>query len=167
MSNELRIFENAEFGKIRVVEKSGEPWFVGKDVCQAFGDSHYRRSLSNVDESEKSVSQIATPGGKQNMIVINESRLYSLLFQMQPQKAKGVTQNDDLIEKRIQKLKEFKHWVTSVVLPSIRKNGAYIANQENDSPEEIIAKGLLAAQKIIDEKNLQIEQMKTESFVRR
>lgn len=164
MSNELKIFESEEFGAVRTTVIDGEPYFVGKDICTIFGDTHYRRSLSNIDESEKGVSQIATPGGKQTMVVINESGLYSLLFQMQPKKAKGVTQNDTLIDERVQKLKKFKHWVTSVVLPSIRKNGAYIANQENDSPEEIMAKGLFAAQKIIDEKNIQIEEMKPKAL---
>lgn len=66
------------------------------------------------------------------MIIINESGLYSLLFQMQPQKAKGVSQNEELIEKRIQKLKRFKHWVTSEVLPSIRKHGIYATDNVID-----------------------------------
>lgn len=82
--NNLQIFENKEFGSVRTLEIDGEPWFVGKDVCEAFGDTNYRRSLSNIDESEKGVSQINTPGGKQNMTIIDESGLYSLLFQMQP-----------------------------------------------------------------------------------
>ena len=84
--NELEIFNNPEFGQIRATEINGEPYFVGKDVCDAFGDTNYRRSLSKIDDSDKGVSQIATPGGKQTMTVINESGLYSLLFQMQPQK---------------------------------------------------------------------------------
>lgn len=64
------------------------------------------------------------------MTIINESGLYSLLFQMQPQKAKGVSQNEDHIEERIQKLKRFKHWITSEVLPTIRKTGGYVNNDE-------------------------------------
>ncbi len=123
--NDLQIFNNKEFGNVRAVVVNDLPWFVGKDVCEAFGDTNYRRSLSNIDESDKGVSQIDTPGGKQNMVVINESGLYSLLFQMQPQKAKGVSQNDALINERIEKLHRFKHWVTSEVLPSIRKTGSY------------------------------------------
>lgn len=122
---EIKIFNNKEFGEIRTTSIDGEPWFVGKDVCEAFGDTNYRRSLSNIDDSDKGVSQIDTHGGKQNMTIINESGLYCLLFQMQPQKAKGVSQNEDLIEERIQKLKRFKHWVTSEVLPTIRKTGSY------------------------------------------
>ena len=127
--NEIQKFVNEQFGTIRTVNIDGEPWFVGKDVCEAFGDTNYRRSLANIDGSDKGVSQIDTAGGKQNMTVINESGLYSLLFQMQPQKAKGVSQNDTLVEERIEKLHRFKHWVTSEVLPTIRKTGGYVNNE--------------------------------------
>lgn len=162
--NELQIFNSSEFGQIRTVTKDNEPWFVGKDVCEAFGDTNYRRSLSNIDDSDKGVSQIDTHGGKQNMTIINESGLYCLLFQMQPQKAKGVSQNDNLIEERIQKLSRFKKWVTSEVLPSIRKSGGYIAGQEQMSDSELIAKALLVAQKQIEERNKQIEAMKPKAI---
>ena len=126
------VFTHPQFGEIRTLLINDEPWFVGKDVCQAFGDTNYRRSLSSVDEDDKGVSQIATPGGKQNMTIINESGLYTLLFQMQPQKAKGVSQNDTLIEERIQKLHDFKRWVTAEVLPSIRKTGGYVNPSQSD-----------------------------------
>ena len=158
--NEIKIFNNSEFGVIRMITIDNEPYFVGKDVCEAFGDTHYRRSLSNIDDDDKGVTQIDTPGGKQNMTVINESGLYSLLFQMQPQKAKGVTQNNHLINERIEKLHRFKHWVTSEVLPSIRKNGGYIAGQESLSDDELLAKALMVAQNKIAERDKQIERMK-------
>ena len=160
MENIVETFTSKEFGEIRTVTIDNEPWFVGKDVCEAFGDTNYRRSLSNIDVSDKGVSQIETPGGKQNMVIINESGLYSLLFQMQPQKAKGVSQNESVIDERIEKLHRFKHWVTSEVLPSIRKNGGYIANQEQMTPEQIVANALIVAQNIISQKDRQIEEMK-------
>lgn len=139
--NDLQIFNNKEFGNVRAVIANDLPWFVGKDVCEAFGDTNYRRSLSNIDESDKGVSQIDTPGGKQNMVVINESGLYSLLFQMQPQKAKGVSQNDALINERIKKLHRFKHWVTSEVLPSIRKTGSYSKPLTTSEQIRLLAQG--------------------------
>jgi prophage antirepressor-like protein len=139
--NDLQIFNNKEFGNVRAVVVNDLPWFVGKDVCEAFGDTNYRRSLSNIDESDKGVSQIDTPGGKQNMVVINESGLYSLLFQMQPQKAKGVSQNDALINERIEKLHRFKHWVTSEVLPSIRKTGSYSKPLTTSEQIRLLAQG--------------------------
>lgn len=125
--NDLQMFSNKEFGNIRAVIINDFPWFVGKDVCESFGDTNYRRSLSNVDDVDKSIALIDTPGGKQSMTIINESGLYSLLFQMQPQKARGVSQNDSLINERIEKLHRFKRWVTGEVLPSIRKTGNYSA----------------------------------------
>ena len=125
--NEIQVFNNPEFGRIRTVTIDGDPWFVGKDIAEYFGDSNYRRSLARLDEDEKGVSQMYTPGGIQNMTIINESGLYSLMFYMQPQKAKGVSQNDTLINERISKLKKFKRWVTREVLPAIRKTGHYEA----------------------------------------
>ena len=140
----LMAFDNNEFGQVRAFQKDGEVWFVGKDVCEAFGDTNYRRSLSRIDNEDKNTSQISTPGGTQNMTVINESGLYSLLFQMQPQKAKGVSQSaqpqkthhDGVsdaypieIQERIDKLHRFKRWVTNEVLPSIRKHGMYATPQ--------------------------------------
>lgn len=130
IQNSIEVFENPIFGQIRMVMVDDEPWFVGKDICEVFGDTNYRRSLSNIDDSDKGVSQIDTPGGKQRMTVVNESGLYSLLFQMQPQKAKGVSQNDSLINERKEKLHKFKRWVTSEVLPTIRKTGGYVNNDE-------------------------------------
>lgn len=127
--NEMKVFENEEFGKVRTVMIDDEPWFVGKDISEYFGDTNYRRSLARLDDDEKGVSQIATPGGEQRMTIVNESGLYSLLFYMQPKKAKGVSQNDALINERITKLKKFRHWVTSEVLPSIRKHGLYAPDE--------------------------------------
>ena len=139
--NEIQIFKNPEFGSVRTSNINGEPWFVGKDVCEAFGDTNYRRSLSNIDDSDKGVSQIETPGGKQNMVIINESGLYSLLFQMQPQKAKGVSQNKSVIDERIEKLHRFKHWVTSEVLPTIRKTGSYNKPMTTAEQIKLLAQG--------------------------
>lgn len=124
--NPFEVFNHPAFGAVRVVIKDGEPWFVGKDVAKAFNDTNYRRSLSRLSSDEKGVSQIDTLGGKQTMTIINESGLYSLLFYMQPQKAKGVSQNNALVEERINQLKRFRRWVTHEVLPSIRKHGGYL-----------------------------------------
>ncbi len=144
--NEVQIFDNEEFGSIRTVTIDGEPWFVGKDVCGVFGDTNYRRSLDRLAEEDKGVSLIHTPGGNQNMTIINESGLYGLIFYMQPQKAKGVSQNDTLVDKRIKKLKKFKRWVTSEVLPAIRKTGRYEApaaqsTLKASSISEVVAMG--------------------------
>lgn len=108
--NELIIFNNPEFGEIRTVEVNGEPWFVGKDVATALGYKNPQEAVRNhVDDEEKGVSEILTPGGKQTVPVINESGLYSLA-----------------LSSKLPDAKRFKRWITSEVIPSIRKHGAYM-----------------------------------------
>lgn len=111
--NKLQVFNNPEFGEIRAIEIDGEPWFVGKDVARALGYGE-GKSLANavanhVDDEDKGVTELMTPGGKQQMVIINESGVYSLIF-----------------SSKLPSAKSFKRWVTSVVLPAIRKTGAYI-----------------------------------------
>lgn len=155
--NEIQIFNNPEFGEIRTININNEPWFVLKDLCAAFGDQNYRRVASRLEDDEKGVSQIATPGGNQNMTIVNESGLYSTLFAMQPEKARGVT--DEYIKQRQEQLHKFKRWVTSEVLPSIRKHGGYIAGQEEMSDAELMAKALMVADRRIKEKDQKIQQL--------
>lgn len=140
--NNLMIFKNEEFGEIRSLEINNEPYFVGKEICLLFGDTNYRRSLSNVDSEDKMLIPVETSGGKQNMTVINENGLYDLLFGMQPQKAKGVSQNEQAMNERIEKLRRFKRWVTHEVLPAIRKTGGYIAGEENMNEDELVLKAM-------------------------
>lgn len=107
--NNLQIFENKEFGQVRTVTIDGEPWFVGKDVAVALGYSNHRDALcKHVDSEDKGESQFATPSGIQTMTIINESGIYALIF-----------------GSKIESAKRFKHWVTSEVLPAIRKTGHY------------------------------------------
>ena len=137
--NELMIFDyNGK--EVRTVEIDGANWWVLKDVCEVFGEQNYRRVSARIDEDEKGVSQMNTPGGNQNMIIVNEAGLYSLLFAMQPEKARGV--DDEYILQRQEQLKQFKRWVTHEVLPSIRKHGAYMTPDKLEevllSPDTII-----------------------------
>lgn len=163
MENNLMIFRNEEFGEIRSLEINNEPYFVGKEICKLFGDTNYRRSLGNVDAEDKKLIPIETAGGKQNMTVINENGLYDLLFSMQPQKAKGVSQNEQAINDRIEKLRRFKRWITHEVLPSIRKHGGYIAGQEQMTDEELMAKAVLMANSKIQELNHRNQQLEMQN----
>ncbi len=107
--NELMIFENPTFGQVRTIEIDNEPWFVGKDVAEALGYSNPQKAIrDHVDEEDKGVNESFTPGGKQKLPVINESGLYSLI-----------------LSSKLPGAKEFKRWVTSEVIPSIRKTGGY------------------------------------------
>lgn len=149
--NDLVIFENPEFGQIRTMNKDGEPWFVGKDVADALGYGK-GKSLNNavsrhVDDDDKGVTEMMTPGGRQNFVIINESGLYSLI-----------------LSSKLPTAKQFKRWVTSEVLPNIRKTGGYIAGQENLSDSELMAKAMLVAQRTIEERNKQIETMKPKAL---
>jgi len=133
------------------MNKDGEPWFVGKDVADALGYGK-GKSLNNavsrhVDDDDKGVTEMMTPGGRQNFVIINESGLYSLI-----------------LSSKLSTAKQFKRWVTSEVLPSIRKTGGYIAGQENLSDSELMAKALLVAQRTIEERNKQIETMKPKAL---
>lgn len=121
--NEMQVFEHPAFGEVRTVVIDGEPWFVGKDVAQMLGYSNARDALSRaVDDEDKKVSGIPTPSrGVQEMTVINESGLYSLI-----------------LSSKLPTAKAFKRWVTSEVLPAIRQRGSY-AMQQPMTPAQLIA----------------------------
>lgn len=120
--NELQIFKNPEFGKIRAIEIGGEPWFVGKDVARALGYSNTKDALGrHVDDEDRRGSRIPTPSGTQEMTIINESGVYSLIF-----------------SSKLPGAKKFKHWVTSEVLPSIRKTGGYLTPQAKKEMEDLV-----------------------------
>lgn len=139
---DIKTYTSTEFGSIRAMEIDGEPWFVGKDVAEALGYKNTRDAINkHVDPDDKGVAKRDTLGGQQDVTIINESGLYSLI-----------------LSSKLPTAKKFKKWVTSEVLPSIRKNGAYISGQENMDAEQLIAKALVAAQKIIDDKERQIKQ---------
>lgn len=111
--NNLQVFQNEEFGSIRIVEIDGEPWLVGKDVAEALGYGE-GKSLANavarhVDPEDKGVTEMMTPGGRQEMTILNESGLYSLV-----------------LSSKLPTARKFRRWVTSEVIPSIRKHGAYL-----------------------------------------
>ena len=109
--NELRVFENTEFGSIRMIEIDDMPYFVGKDVAEILGYTNPSKALDDhVDDEDKLNNKSLSSLGQRGGWLINESGLYSLI-----------------LSSKLPKAKEFKHWVTSVVLPSIRKTGMYAA----------------------------------------
>lgn len=147
--NELKIFSNPDFGTIRTIEQNGEPWFVGKDVAEVLGYSDTAQAIrKHVEEEDKGVVEMTTPGGKQPLTIINESGLYSLI-----------------LSSKLPTAKKFKRWVTSEVLPAIRKHGGYVAGQEHMSDEELMAKALLMAQKTIADRDARISALQVEVAV--
>ena len=110
LPNQLQIFDNPEFGKVRVVEIDGEPWLVGRDVATALGYADAFGALKkHVDDEDKGVTKCDTLGGQQDLTVINESGMYSLT-----------------LSSKLSTAKKFKRWITSEVIPAIRKHGTYL-----------------------------------------
>lgn len=142
----IKIFENTEFGSIRTVDVNNEPWFVGKDVCEALRYSNSRKALADhVKENHKGVTFCDTPGGKQQITIIDEAGLYSLVMRAKTEKAEA-----------------FQEWVTSEVIPAIRKTGGYIAGSENMTDAEIMAKAVLVAQSTIQQRDQRIKELESD-----
>lgn len=141
--NEIKIFENEQFGKVRIaMNESNKPLFCLVDVCQSL-DLIPSKVSQRLDKDVLSKYPLETEGGIQQANFVNEDGLY-----------------DVILDSRKTSAKQFRKWVTSEVLPSIRKNGGYIANQENLSPEEIVANALVVAQRIIDNQKKELANAK-------
>lgn len=140
--NDMKIFENPEFGRVRTVSVDNEPWFFAKDVCDALSvaTNHVRESLDEDEVSNLRSTEIAPEFGGKAPLIVSEAGLYSLILKSRKPEAKA-----------------FKRWITHEVIPAIRKTGGYHVPQ---SPEEQMAQGLLAAQKLLAEKDKRIEEMR-------
>ena len=141
--NNILQFNNKEFGELTVIEKDGEFFFLGKEVAEKLGYSNTRDALArHVDIVDRADVGIHDGRQMRSMTAINESGLYSLI-----------------LSSKLPSAKRFKHWVTKEVLPSIRKNGGYFAGQEKLTNEEILAKAMLVANNVIEEKNQKIKEL--------
>lgn len=148
---DLQIFSNSEFGEIRTITKDNEPMFCLADVCKALEITHVTDVKNRLKQDGVGTAEVIDSlGRKQKAIFINESNLYKTIFQSRKESAE-----------------RFTEWVTGEVLPSIRKNGGYIAGQETLSDDELLSKALLVAHnkiaerdRIIEQKQARIEQMK-------
>lgn len=156
MNNELRVFENAEFGSVRTVEIEGKPYFVGNDVAKALGYAVPKDAVSRHCKGALK-RRYLTEGGEQEMKIIPEGDLYRLIT-----------------HSKLESAERFESWVFDEVLPSIRKNGGYISGQETMSDDELMAKAILVAQnkiaerdKQIAEQGKQIEEMKPHAVLGR
>ena len=146
MSN-IQIF-NYQSNEVRTVEMGGEPWFVLKDVCNILGISKYRDTAARLDADERGSVEVDTLGGTQQVIAVNESGLYHVILRSDKPEAAP-----------------FRKWVTSEVLPSIRKNGGYIAGQEQLTPEELMAKALLVANKTLADREARISELTVQNNI--
>lgn len=124
----VRVFEHADFGCIRVEVIDGEPWFVAKDVCVALGIAKYRDAVSRLDPDERGSVLVDTLGGAQETSTVSEPGFYKLVMRSRKPEAKA-----------------FQRWVTHEVLPSIRRTGGYMAARSDETPEEVMARALRIA----------------------
>lgn len=148
MSN-LKVFENNQFGRVRVSQKDGQVWFVGKDVAEVLNYSNPNGAVStHVDDEDKGVAKHDTPGGRQNMTIINESGMYSLV-----------------LSSKMPKAKDFKRWVTSEVLPSIRKHGMYAEDELLENPDLLIKVATQLKEEKLKRKRLEAENNKKEQII--
>lgn len=152
MEAKIQIFKNVNLGMVRVIEVKGEPMFVGADVATLLGYQNTRDAIAkHVDEDDKATVAIHDGSQYRNVVVINESGFYSLVLSSKLPTARAA-----------------KRWVTSEVLPAIRKTGGYMVAKSDDTPEEIMARALLVAQDTMKRKDERIRQLegKVESTVK-
>lgn len=146
--NNIQLFNSPEFGQIRTITDNDGIYFVGKDVAQALGYSNQRDALArHVDDEDKGVVKRDTPGGVQDVTTINESGLYSLV-----------------LSSKLPSAKRFKRWVTSEVLPALRRQGGYMLANANETPEQIMARALKIADEALKRKDALIEEMKPKAM---
>lgn len=137
MSEEIvpQVFSNDEFGQLRVTQdENGEPWFVARDITDALGLN--RTATRRLDDDEKDVRSMHTPGGAQEMGFVSEAGFYSLVLASKKPEAHA-----------------FKRWVTHEVLPAIRRDGGYMVARDGETPQETMARALLIAHETIDRKD--------------
>lgn len=147
--NEMKIFNSEEFGKVRTVTIDNEPWFVGKDVAEALGYTNTRKAIGDhVHEDDKGVTKCDTLGGKQDLTIINESGLYALIF-----------------GSKLESATRFKHWVTSEVLPSIRKHGMYATDNVIDKILNNPDFGIELLTKLKEEREARVEAEKKNAIL--
>lgn len=145
--NELQVFKNQEFGSVRTLVIDNEPWFVGKDVAEVLGYAKPLNAIAQHVDKDDSLKQGLTDslGRQQKTIFVNESGLYALIF-----------------GSKLESAQKFKRWVTSEVLPALRKTGQYQVKELSGS--ELMAKALIEAQSVLAAKDKQIEEMKPKAL---
>lgn len=142
--NKLQIFKNKQFGEIRTTIRNGEPYLMLNDTCRTLGLNNVSQAKSRLNPDGVITNEVIDSLGRTQLATfVNESNFYKVVFQSRKPQAE-----------------EYTEWVTSEVLPSIRKHGGYIANQEKLTPEQLMAKALIVAQSVIEEKDKLIEQQK-------
>lgn len=141
--NNIQLFTSAEFGDIRTIKDADAIYFVGKDVAEILGYADTDKAIRNhVDDEDKLTRQFSGSGQARGMVVINESGLYSLV-----------------LSSKLPSAKRFKRWITSEVLPALRRQGGYMLTDANETPEQIMARALKIADEALKRKDALIEEL--------
>lgn len=140
--NDVQVYESDQFGQVRAFIEDGEPLFIAKDICAILDLGNPRSSLALLDEDEKGVHSVDTPGGKQNMTTVTEPGFYKLVMRSRKPEAKA-----------------FQRWVTHDVLPALRRDGAYVASDGTEDDDVLMARALFAADKAIKRKDARIKEL--------
>lgn len=141
--NEMKVFENAQFGQIRTIQKDGQPWFVAADVCRVLEHTNVSMALDRLDEDERAKFNLGRQGETN---IVNEPGLYALVLGSRKPEAKA-----------------FKRWITHDVIPAIRKTGGYIAGEESMTDDELLSRALLMANEKIKQRDARIAQLASEN----
>ena len=144
----VQVFSSQEFGQLRVIQREdGEPWFVAKDVCAILELKNPRTTLALLDEDEKGVHIVDTPGGKQQMTIVTEPGFYKLVMRSRKPEAKA-----------------FQRWVTHEVLPALRRDGAYVASDGTEDDATLMARALIAAERTIERNKARIAELEPKAL---
>ena len=153
MDNMMQVFDSERFGQVRAVVKDGEPWFVAVDVCRILEIRNNRDAISRLDDDEKAAVGLTDTSSNgviqtRDMTIVNEPGLYTLVLGSRKPEAKA-----------------FKRWITHEVIPSLRKHGAYVVGQDNMDESELIAKALIAAKSVLDERERRLREAQEQNAV--
>ena len=143
---QMQVFEHADFGRSRGESVDGEPWFVASDIAKALGYGHTPHMTRRLDDDEKGVRSVDTPGGKQSLTVVSEAGLYNAV-----------------LGSKIPEAKAFQRWVTHEVLPAIRRTGGYVAARADETPDEIMARALMVAKETMERQKARLAALEGEN----
>lgn len=147
MTSDLKVFRSRKFGALRVTDRDGDLWFVAKDVCDALGLGRQQDSTRYLDTDERGECPVDTPSGCQQMVIVSEAGLYSLVMRSRKPEAK-----------------EFRRWVTHEVIPSIRRTGGYMVARKEETPEQTMARALLIAKEALDRRDERIAELEPKAL---
>lgn len=147
MTNDIQTFASEKFGDVRALCIDGDPWFVATDVAKSLGYGDATHMTRRLDADEKGLRSVETPGGVQQLSVINEAGLYNAV-----------------LGSKVPAAREFKRWITHEVIPAIRRTGGYMVSVADETPEQTMARALLIAQDTMERQRREIDELRPKAL---